>query len=70
MYFVMHMNDAGLIAATVQWRGRIEEMAPTATTLALAFSVAIYGLFFAVARHSRAWQATPRRRRSSGCSRW
>jgi PST family polysaccharide transporter len=46
MYFVMHVNDAGLIAATVQWRGRIEEMAPTATTLALGFSVAIYGVFF------------------------
>lgn len=49
MYFVMHVNDAGLIAATVQWRGRIEEMAPTATTLALAVSIAIYGLFFALA---------------------
>lgn len=49
MYFVMHVNDVGLIAATVQWRGRIEEMAPTATTLALAFSVAIYGLFFVFA---------------------
>jgi O-antigen/teichoic acid export membrane protein len=49
MYFVMHVNDVGLIAATVQWRGRIEEMAPTATTLALTFSVAIYGLFFVFA---------------------
>jgi O-antigen/teichoic acid export membrane protein len=49
MYFVMHVNDVGLIAATVQWRGRIEEMAPTATTLALTFSVVIYGLFFVFA---------------------
>ena len=49
MYFVMHVNDVGLIAATVQWRGRIEEMAPTATTLALAFSIGIYGLFFVFA---------------------
>jgi PST family polysaccharide transporter len=49
MYFVMHVNDVGLIAATVQWRGRIEEMAPTATTLALTFSVALYGLFFVFA---------------------
>jgi O-antigen/teichoic acid export membrane protein len=49
MYFVMHVNDVGLIAATVQWRGRIEEMAPTATTLALTCSVVIYGLFFAFA---------------------
>jgi PST family polysaccharide transporter len=49
MYFVMHVNDVGLIAATVQWRGRLEQMAPTATSLALAFSVVIYGLFWAVA---------------------
>ena len=49
MYFVMHVNDVGLIAATVQWRGRIEEMAPTATTLAVTFSVVIYALFFAFA---------------------
>jgi PST family polysaccharide transporter len=49
MYFVMHVNDVGLIAATVQWRGRIEEMAPTATTLALTFSVVIYVLFFVCA---------------------
>jgi Polysaccharide biosynthesis protein len=42
MYFVMHVNDVGIIAATVQWRGRLEQMAPTATTLALAFSVVIY----------------------------
>jgi O-antigen/teichoic acid export membrane protein len=49
MYFVMHVNDVGLIAATVQWRGRIEEMAPTATTLAVAFSIVTYGLFFALA---------------------
>jgi O-antigen/teichoic acid export membrane protein len=49
MYFVMHVNDVGLIAATVQWRGRLEEMAPTATTLALGFSVVIYGLFWVLA---------------------
>jgi PST family polysaccharide transporter len=49
MYFVMHVNDVGLIAATVQWRGRIEEMAPTATTMALTFSIVIYGLFFVFA---------------------
>jgi PST family polysaccharide transporter len=49
MYFVMHVNDVGLIAATVQWRGRLAEMAPTATTLALVFSVLIYGLFWMVA---------------------
>lgn len=49
MYFVMHVNDVGLISATVHWRGRLEQMAPTATTLALAFSVAIYGVFWVLA---------------------
>lgn len=49
MYFVMHVNDVGLIAATVQWRGRLADMAPTATTLALVFSVLIYGLFWVAA---------------------
>jgi PST family polysaccharide transporter len=44
--FVMHVNDVGLIAATVQWRGRLREVAPTASTLALLFSVAIYAGFW------------------------
>jgi len=49
MYFVMHVNDVGLIAATVQWRGKLEDMAPTATTLALLFSVVIYAVFWVAA---------------------
>ncbi len=44
MAFVMHVNDVGLIAATVQWRGRLEDMAPTAATIAIASSVVIYGI--------------------------
>lgn len=44
--FVMHVNDAGIIAATVQWRGKLEDMAPTATTLALLFSVGWYTVFW------------------------
>ena len=48
MQFVMYINDGGLIAATVQWRGKLEEMAPTAASMALAFSVLIYaGFWFA-----------------------
>ncbi|MFG2036670.1 oligosaccharide flippase family protein [Dactylosporangium sp. NPDC048998] len=48
MFFVMHVNDVGLIAATTQWRGKIEEMAPTATSLALVFSIVTYiGFWFA-----------------------
>jgi O-antigen/teichoic acid export membrane protein len=46
--FVLHINDVGLIAATIQWRGRLEDMAPTAATLAATFSVLIYvGFWFA-----------------------
>lgn len=44
MNFLMMVNDAGLIAATVQWRGDLNGMVPTATTMALAFSAAVYGL--------------------------
>lgn len=47
--FVMHINDVGLIAAVVQWRGRLSEVAPTATTLAALFSIAIYAVFWAIA---------------------
>jgi len=44
--FVMHVNDVGVIAATVQWRGRIEEMAPTGATVALFGSLGVYALFW------------------------
>jgi O-antigen/teichoic acid export membrane protein len=47
--FLMHVNDVGIIAAVVQWPGRIEEMAATAAAMAVATSVAIYGLVFAAA---------------------
>jgi O-antigen/teichoic acid export membrane protein len=45
--FLIHVNDAGVIAAVVQWRGRIEEMSTTATALAFTFSLSVYaGLWF------------------------
>lgn len=44
--FVTRINDGGLVAATVQWRGRLDEMAPTVTTLAALFSAAVYGMFW------------------------
>ncbi|MFI6706354.1 oligosaccharide flippase family protein [Nonomuraea sp. NPDC050478] len=47
--FVIHVNDAGVIAATVQWRGRLEEIAPTATVVAIASSLTLYGLFWVIA---------------------
>ena len=43
---LMRINDVGLIAATVQWRGRLEDMAPTAATMAAVFATAIYGVFW------------------------
>ena len=46
---LMHINDVGLIAATVQWRGRLEQMAPTAATMAMVFATGIYGVFFLAA---------------------
>ena len=47
--FVIHVNDMGMIAATVQWRGQVEEMATTATTMAVGFSLAWYALFWVAA---------------------
>lgn len=44
--FLIHVNDVGLIAATVQWRGDVDEMAATARTMAIAFSVGWYALFW------------------------
>ena len=46
---LMHINDVGLIAATVQWRGKLEEMAPTAATLAVLCATGIYGAFYLAA---------------------
>jgi O-antigen/teichoic acid export membrane protein len=43
---LMHINDVGLIAATVQWRGKLADVAPTAATMAMAFAVVVYGLFW------------------------
>jgi O-antigen/teichoic acid export membrane protein len=43
---LMHINDVGLIAATVQWRGKLAEVAPTAATMAMAFATVVYGLFW------------------------
>jgi O-antigen/teichoic acid export membrane protein len=40
--FATHVNDVGIIAAAVQWRGRLREIAPTATALAVIFSTVFY----------------------------
>ena len=67
--FAIHVNDMGIIAATVQWRGRVEEMAPTAATLALGFSLAWYGLFWGPRQNLPNWPEAPRLRPSCGYSR-
>jgi len=59
MYFVMHVNDVGLIAATVQWRGKLEDIAPTATTMALLFSVVIYAAFWVAAPSLASFAGSP-----------
>jgi O-antigen/teichoic acid export membrane protein len=46
--FLIHINDVGLIAATVQWRGKLDEMAPTATVVAAVSSATIYGAFWMI----------------------
>jgi O-antigen/teichoic acid export membrane protein len=57
--FVMHVNDMGIIAATVQWRGKVEEMAATGATLALGFSIAWYALFWFAAPELAQLAGTP-----------
>jgi PST family polysaccharide transporter len=59
MTFVMHVNDVGLIAATVQWRGKLEEMAPTAAAIAMSFSVVVYAFFWFAAPKISAVAHTP-----------
>lgn len=45
---VIHINDLGLIPAVIQWRGSTDEVAPTASTIAAAFSGILYaGFWFA-----------------------
>lgn len=47
--FAMHVNDAGVIAACVQWRGKLEEMAPTGAAIALLSSFFMYGVLWCAA---------------------
>jgi O-antigen/teichoic acid export membrane protein len=63
MVFAVHINDTGIIAACVQWRGKLEDMAPTAATIALLSSLFVYGVIWvlapAFATLSGVPQATP-----------
>jgi O-antigen/teichoic acid export membrane protein len=61
--FAMVVNDFGIIAACVQWRGKLEDMAPTAALIALFSSLFVYGMLFwtapAIATLSGVPEATP-----------
>lgn len=57
--FVMHVNDVGVIAAGVQWRGKLEDMAPTGTTITVVFSVVVYGAFWMLAPAFSTLAGTP-----------
>ncbi|MGN9845709.1 oligosaccharide flippase family protein [Nonomuraea sp. H19] len=43
---VMHIKDVGIQAATIHWRGRLEDMAPTATVLSFVVTTSVYGAFW------------------------
>ncbi|WP_214103455.1 oligosaccharide flippase family protein [Acrocarpospora catenulata] len=43
---VMVVKDLGIMAATIQWRGSIDEMAPTATLLNLISATGLYAMFW------------------------
>jgi O-antigen/teichoic acid export membrane protein len=44
--FVMSIKDVGIMAAVVQWRGRVEDITPTATLVSFFSAMAMYGLFW------------------------
>ncbi|MEV4363243.1 oligosaccharide flippase family protein [Nonomuraea sp. NPDC004186] len=44
--FVMVVKDVGVMSAVVQWRGRLEDIAPTATTLTMISALGLYGIFW------------------------
>ncbi|MDP4500823.1 oligosaccharide flippase family protein [Nonomuraea turcica] len=44
--FVMVVKDAGVMSAVLQWRGRLEDIAPTATTLTMFSAVGLYAVFW------------------------
>lgn len=63
LYLLMSVNDLGVIAATMHWRGKLSEMAATATTIAAVTSATLYiGFWFAapaIAGIAKVDEATP-----------
>ncbi|GAA3443684.1 oligosaccharide flippase family protein [Planomonospora venezuelensis] len=46
MTILMTVKDLGIMAAVVQWRGRLEDIAPTATVLSFISAIGLYLVFF------------------------
>ena len=66
--FVIHVNDMGIIAATVSGADEVADMAATATTMALAFSVAGTRCSGSAAPALADLAGSPTRRRWFACS--
>ena len=67
MTFAVHVNDAGIFAACIQWRGKIEDMAPTASTIALGSSVLVYLALFLAAPAFASLSGVPEATTPSAC---
>ena len=65
---VIHINDLGLIPAVIQWRGRTEEVAATASTIAAVSAACCTPDSGSPHRLSPLWRAYPTPLRSCGCS--
>lgn len=59
MGIAMQVNDAGIIPACVQWRGKFEDIAPTGATLALLSSIFVYGVLWVSAPAFATLSGTP-----------
>ncbi|MBO3746974.1 oligosaccharide flippase family protein [Streptosporangiaceae bacterium NEAU-GS5] len=46
---VMVLKDIGVMAAVMQWRGKLEEIAPTATTITFISALTLYAGFYLIA---------------------
>ncbi|WP_327088050.1 oligosaccharide flippase family protein [Nonomuraea sp. NBC_01738] len=57
--FVMTVKDLGIMAAVVQWRGKLEDVTPTATLLSFISAIILYGVFWVGAPYYAAAAGAP-----------
>ncbi|MFI6906811.1 lipopolysaccharide biosynthesis protein [Nonomuraea sp. NPDC050394] len=57
--FVMTVKDLGIMAAVVQWRGKLEDVTPTATLLSFVSAIILYGIFWLGAPYYAAASGAP-----------